>query len=121
MTALAEAGDVIEGFRIEERIHAGGMGVIFRVSSVEGPDRGFPLIMKIPRLGPGEPGESVITYEVEEMMLGALTGPHVPRFVAAGDVTKQAYLVMEYVQGQSLAEWTDAAPQLRVASWVAAS
>ena len=72
------------------------MGVIFRVA---GPDPGFPIIMKIPRLGPGEPGESVITYEVEEMMLGALTGPHVPRFVAAGDVTKQAYLVMEYVEG----------------------
>mgnify|MGYP005811772933 CR=1 FL=1 len=104
MTSLAEPGDVIDGFRIEERIHSGGMGVIYRVS---GPEVGFPMIMKIPRLGPGEPAASVITYEVEEMILSALAGPHVPRFVAAGDLSDQAYIVMELVEGRSLSEWVE--------------
>ncbi len=107
MTSLAEPGDVIDGFRIEERIHSGGMGVVFRVS---GRDVGFPMVMKMPRLGPGEPAASVITYEVEEMILSALHGPHVPRFVAAGDLAEVAYLVMELVEGRSLAEWIGKGP-----------
>jgi len=104
---LPQRGDVVEGFRIEERLHAGGMGVIYRVT---GPDTGFPLIMKIPRLGPGEPGEAVVTFEVERMVLAALTGPHVPRFVAAGDLARIPYLVMERVEGRSLTEWVGQGP-----------
>jgi nucleotide-binding universal stress UspA family protein len=104
---LPVPGAVIDGFRVEERIHSGGMGVIYRVS---GPDTGFPMIMKIPRLGPGEPGEAVVTFEVERMVLQALRGPHVPRFVAAGDLADQPYLVMEWVEGRSLSEWVGTGP-----------
>ena len=44
MTSLPERGDVIDGFRVEERLHAGGMGVIYRVS---GPDAArSQLVMK---------------------------------------------------------------------------
>lgn len=109
--SLPEPGDVIDGYRIEERIHSGGMGVIYRVSAESAPDPGFPMIMKCPRLGPGEPASSVITYEVEQMVLAALEGGHVPRFVAAGDLARHAYIVMEYVQGRSLSEWTQGGPQ----------
>src|SRR5512139_3285378 len=83
------------------------MAVIYAVS---GPDAGFPLVMKVPRLGHGEPAESIVSFEVEQMVLAALEGPHVPRFVAAGDLARQPYLVMEHVQGRSLAEWTEHAP-----------
>ncbi len=107
MTALLEPGMEIDGFRVAERVHAGGMSVIYRVT---GRDAGFPLLMKVPRLGYGEPAESVISYEVEQLVLAALKGPHVPRFVAAGDLAVRPYLVMEHVEGRSLAEWSDAAP-----------
>ena len=110
MNALAdplEPGSVVDGFRVEERIHSGGMGVIYRVT---GRDVPFPMIMKVPRLGPGEPGEAVVTFEVEKMVMAALKGPHVPRFVAAGDLARQAYLVMERVEGRSLAEWNGRGP-----------
>lgn len=106
-TSMPEPGSVLDGFRIEERLHAGGMGVVFRVT---GPDTGFPLIMKVPRLGPGEPGEAVVTFEVERTVLGALKGPHVPRLVAAGDLDKLPYLVMERVEGRSLSEWVGKEP-----------
>jgi nucleotide-binding universal stress UspA family protein len=109
-TAQPELGEVVDGFRVEERIHSGGMGVIYRVSAVDRPAPPFPIIMKCPRLGPGEPAASVITYEVEQMVLAALTGAHVPRFVAAGDLARRAYIVMEYVEGRSLSHWTQQAP-----------
>jgi len=96
-------GAEIDGFRIVERIHAGGLGVVYAVERVGGPQELFPLLMKVPKLGPGEAGETVVTYEVERMVLSALQGPHVPQFVAAGDIAAQPYLVMERVEGRSLA------------------
>ncbi len=105
--ALLDPGTELDGFRIEAQIHSGGMAVIY---SVSGPDAGFPLIMKVPRLGPGEPAESVVSFEVEQAVLAALEGPFVPRFVAAGDLARQPYLVMEHVEGRSLKEWADRAP-----------
>jgi nucleotide-binding universal stress UspA family protein len=83
------------------------MAVIYRVS---GRDAGFPLVMKVPRLGHGEPAEAVVSFEVEQTVLAALGGPHVPRFVAAGDLARQPYIVMEHVEGRPLSEWIDGAP-----------
>jgi len=104
-------GDVVDGFTLGERLHGGGMGIIFRATPPPGrPDLDFPLLIKVPRLGPGEPSETVVTYEVEVMVHGALTGPHVPRFVAAGDLAVHPYVVMEYVQGRSLKDWTGRGP-----------
>lgn len=107
MGSLLEPGAVVDGFRIEERIHAGGMGMIYRVTGAE---PGPPLVMKVPRLGEGEPAETVLPYEVEQMVLGALRGPHVPRLVATGDLAVQPYLVLERVEGTSLNRWVERAP-----------
>jgi len=102
-----ETGQVVGGFRIEERIHAGGMGLIYRVT---GPEPGPPLIMKVPRLDQAEPSETVLPYEVEQVVLGALRGSHVPRLIASGDLAVQPYLVMERVEGASLDRWVERAP-----------
>ena len=107
MGALLGPGTELDGFRIEDRIHSGGMAVLYRVA---GPEAGFPLVMKVPRLGVGEPAESVVSFEVEQLVLAALKGPHVPRYVAAGDLARQPYLVMELVEGTSLKEWAERAP-----------
>jgi nucleotide-binding universal stress UspA family protein len=92
-------GGLVDGYRVAERIHVGAQSQIFRVSA---PVREFPLIMKVPRIGPDEPGENLISFETEALILPALTGPHVPRFVAAGDLAKVPYLVAEWVEGESL-------------------
>lgn len=107
MHDLPEPGELIDGFLVGERIHSGGMGVIHRVSR---PDLVFPAVMKVPRLGPGEPASSIVSFEVEQNVLAALDGPHVPRFVAAGDLTVRPYLVMEEVKGRPLTEWVPRAP-----------
>jgi nucleotide-binding universal stress UspA family protein len=105
---MLKTGDEIDGFQVVERIHAGGMAVLYRVSSPR--DTGFPVIMKVPRLAPGDDAVSVVSFEVEHMMLAALQGPHVPRLVAAGDLARQPYLVMEYIEGPSLDDWLAKAP-----------
>lgn len=92
-------GDVVDDFLIWERLHAGGQSLLYRVT---GRESGFPLVMKVPRFQFGETAENMLGYETEAMILPALTGPHVPRFVAAGDIRRTPYLVMEQVEGQTL-------------------
>ena len=41
---------------------------------------------------------------MEQMILPTLHGRHVPRFVATGDVTATPYIVMERIDGLSLAD-----------------
>ena len=89
----------IDGFTVGERIHSGAMGNIFRVTK---PGLTAPMIMKVPRVGPNEPTEGIISFETEATIVPALTGPHVPRFVAAGDLARTPYLVTEWIDGTSL-------------------
>ncbi len=106
---LLEPGAQLDGFTIEECIHSGGMAHIYRVRYTQGGhDPGFPMAMKIPRMTAGDGAENIVSFEVEHQILQVLAGPHVPRFVAAGDLENVPYLVMEYVHGQTLQHWLDA-------------
>jgi serine/threonine protein kinase len=113
---LLEPGAELDGFTIEACIHAGGMAHIYRVRYSQGEhDPGFTLAMKVPRMTSGDGAENIVSFEVEHQMLQLLTGPHVPRFVAAGDLDKLPYLVMEYLTGQTLAHWSESPEPLAVA------
>ncbi len=81
---------------------------VSRVTPVEGED--FRLMMKVPRIKGGEDPATIVGFEVEQMLMPALKGPHVPRFVARGDWTRQAYIVMERIEGVSLRPRLDDAP-----------
>ena len=64
MSAAAESlrpGSVVGGFLVGEPIHEGGQGVLHAASRVSGEDDGTPLLIKVPRLGPGQPAETVVT------------------------------------------------------------
>ncbi len=107
--APLKPGQVIDGYRLEERTHQGGMANLWRVARVTG-DEAQPLIMKVPRIKGGEDPASIVGFEVEQMIMPALTGVHVPKFVAKGDFTGQPYIVMERIAGHSLKVRFDAAP-----------
>ncbi len=107
---LLEAGTAMDGFVVGECVHAGGMAHIYRVEYAQGrPDPGFPMAMKIPRMAAGDGPENIVGFEVELQILSALSGPHVPRYVAAGDLQRTPYLVMEYLNGHTLDHFMDAA------------
>jgi serine/threonine protein kinase len=60
----------------------------------------------------GAGAENIISFEVEHLIMPNLTGPHVPRFVAAGDLSRMPYLVMEYVNGDTLQQVMDQHPDM---------
>ena len=101
-----ETGMVIDGFRLEAPLDPGGMANFWRVGRISAD---MPLVMKIPLLGAGENPIAIVAYETEQIILPRLTGPHVPRFVAAGDF-EWPYIVMEYVTGRSLKSLLAGAP-----------
>jgi nucleotide-binding universal stress UspA family protein len=89
-----EPGAVIDGFTIAERVHSGGMATLW---SVTHPDIAPPLLMKIPRVSEGEDPAAIVSFEMEQMIMPRLSGPHVPACYATGDFARQAYVVMERI------------------------
>ena len=93
-----EAGQAIDGFRLIELMPFGGMASFWRVANNT---NDLPMVMKMPLLRPGEDPFTIVGYEVEQMILPRLTGPHVPRFIASGDF-ERPYIVMEFIDGLSV-------------------
>jgi len=111
--ASLEVGQVVDGFRLDALAHRGGMATLWQVRRVDPPAPGetaLPLLMKVPRLRGGEDPATIVGFEVEQMIMPTLAGPHVPRFVAKGDFTRLPYIVMERIEGSSLRDRFDAAP-----------
>jgi eukaryotic-like serine/threonine-protein kinase len=96
---LHKPGVIVDGFRLEEIVHQGGMAMLWRVSRA-GTD--MPMLMKVPRIGEGADPAAIVSFEMEQMILPRLTGIHVPKFVAAGDFAVHPYLVMECIAGKPL-------------------
>ena len=107
MVRLQE-GEVLDGFAIGRLLHVGGMAALWQVTH---PDHGDDLLMKVPRLAEGEDPAAIVSFEMEQMILPRLTGPHVPRFVASGGFDRQPYLVMERIPGRSLLPLIDNLPR----------
>jgi len=113
-----QPGAVIDGFTIGECVHRGGMATLW---SATRPDISAPLLMKIPRVSEGEDPAAIVSFEMEQMILPRLSGPHVPACHATGDFARQAYVVMETIAGQTLYSRLGALPlsyeEARVIAW----
>jgi nucleotide-binding universal stress UspA family protein len=94
-----QPGAVIDGFIVGDCIHSGGMATLWGVTR---PDVAEPLLMKIPRVSEGEDPAAIVSFEMEQMILPRLSGPHVPRCYATGDFAHQAYVVIEPIPGTTL-------------------
>jgi nucleotide-binding universal stress UspA family protein len=94
-----QEGQELDGFRIGARLHVGGMAALFEATH---PAHDYPLLVKVPRLAEGEDPAAIVSFEMEQMILPRLSGPHVPRFAGAGGFDRQPYLAMERIEGPSL-------------------
>jgi serine/threonine protein kinase len=96
---LLREGSELDGFRIETALHKGGMATLWRVTR---PGESMPMLMKVPKFAEGEDPAAIVSFEMEQMILPRLSGPHVPKFIAAGDWAVQPYVVMEAIAGETL-------------------
>src|SRR6267378_609327 len=93
------SGAVLDGFTVGECVHHGGMATLW---SVTWPDIDVPMLMKIPLVSEGEDPAAIVSFEMEQMILPRLSGPHVPACFGAGDFARQAYVVIERIPGTTL-------------------
>ena len=92
-------GTVLDGFRIDALVHSGGMAHLWSVTREED---GANFLMKTPVVYEGEDPAAIVSFEMEQMIMPRLKGPHVPRHVANGDFTVQPFIVMERLAGDTL-------------------
>jgi nucleotide-binding universal stress UspA family protein len=102
-----DEGEVVDGFRIGARVHVGGMAILWEATH---PDHDIPILLKAPRLAEGEDPAAIVSFEMEQMILPRLAGPHVPRFFGAGGFDRRPYVAMERIPGASLLPLVDRLP-----------
>jgi len=95
------AGDTIEGYRVEAVLGEGGMGQVFRVRNLISGRREAMKIVLPPREGAQNMSERFLR---EIRVLASLDHPNIVRLHTALRVGDQIAMVMELVDGASLAE-----------------
>ena len=78
---VLQSGTIIDGFLVGEKLHVGGMASLWRVTR---DDIAFPVVLKTPLILDGDDATAIVGFEMEQMILPQLAGPHSPRCVASG-------------------------------------
>lgn len=86
-------------FALEERVGAGAMGTVYLGRDAQ---LHRPVAIKVLRKSDGASNHRLLR---EARALARLTHPNVVTVYEAGEVDGQFYVAMEYVPGQTLAEW----------------
>ena len=96
----------IGGFTLGPVLHTGGMAVLHEATH---PEHDLPILMKLPRLAEGEDPAAIVSFEMEQMILPRLDGPHVPRCLGTGH-EPLPWIAMERIQGETLLPLLDRLP-----------
>src|SRR5262245_55023910 len=88
-------------YSIETRLGAGGMGEVFRARDTR---LGRTVAIKVIRPGFSQRADFHHRFQREARAISALNHPHVCSLHDVGEVDGFAYLVMEYVEGATLAD-----------------
>jgi nucleotide-binding universal stress UspA family protein len=107
MPTRPRAGLEIDGFTLGDKLHTGGFATIWEVTH---PDHDLPMVMKVPTILDGYDGPTIVGFEVEQMIMPRLSGPHVPKVIGIGGFDVMPYIVTEKIQGGSFLKVFQQAP-----------
>ena len=93
-------------FLLGEVVHKGGMAVLREATH---PAHDMPILVKLPRVAEGEDPAAIVSFEMEQMILPRLEGPHVPRCLGVGH-EPLPWIAMERIQGETLLPLLDRLP-----------
>ena len=107
MAVHPHTGLEIDGFTLGARLHEGGFATIWEVTH---PLYRTPMVMKVPTLVDGHGAPTIVGFEIEQMIMPRLTGPHVPRVMGQGDFGVMPFIVAEQIPGGSMWQHFKRAP-----------
>ncbi|HEY7377140.1 MAG TPA: serine/threonine-protein kinase [Steroidobacteraceae bacterium] len=100
------AGQVVGNYTLERLLGQGGMGSVWLAHRSDGryEARVAVKLLSLAQLGPG----GIERFRREGSALGRLTHPNIARLIDAGVThTGQPYLVLEYVEGDTVNRWCE--------------
>lgn len=104
---LLESGMKIDDFTLGECVHYGGMATLWTATR---PDLNVPVLIKVPRVSEGDDPAAIVGFEMEQMISPLLSGRYVPACYGTGDFTRQPYVAMERIPGETLYKRIDSLP-----------
>ena len=104
---MANAGDQIGPFVVEAELGRGGMGVVYRARDTR-LDR-MVAIKALPEHLAADP-ERLARFEVEARSLAQITHPNIAGIHGVEEHAGTVYLILEYVEGQTLADLLERGP-----------
>ena len=104
--AAQQAGMQVGNYRLVRELGRGGMGIVWLAERADGLMR-RTVALKIPH--PWLSARFMDRFATEREILASLVHPHIARLYEAGRTAEgQPYLVLEYIDGQSLMAYCDA-------------
>ncbi len=94
-------GRTIDGYRIEEIIGRGGMGIVYRAMQLS---LARPVAIKVLPEEVTENKQFLDRFEREVDILARMSHPNIVTVFERGNVDGRSYIVMEFVRGSSLRE-----------------
>ena len=101
-TVELELGTMLGRFRLQRRLGAGGMGVVFAGEDVQ---LGRPVAIKVVKGEPAQTGEHQARLLREAQALARLEHPNVVRVYEVDTDRARLFIAMEYVDGPTLTQW----------------
>jgi len=99
---LPEPGALLDGYRIVRELHASHRSHLYLVQDEESGER---LVMKVPSIDMREDAAYLERFLLEEWVARRIHSPHVLRAAAQRRQRSALYVTLEYLDGQTLAQW----------------
>ena len=95
-------GMVIDGYRIEKELHASSRSQVYLVTDT---NSGQALCMKTPSLNFVDDPAYIERFILESWVGSRIHNAHVVKVIAPNKTKSCLYYLMEYIDGQTLAQW----------------
>ncbi len=102
--ASLRAGDRLGRYRLDDRLGAGGMGVVWKAWDLQ-LERAVAL--KVLRTGGDVSAPVVARFLREARLAAALRHPHLARVHDVGEEAGRVFLIMDLIDGTPLSDWLD--------------
>lgn len=99
---LLEAGEVFDGYRIVRELHGSFRSHIYLAVDIEA---GTAVTLKVPSIDGRADPAYLKRFAMEEWIARRVNSPHVLKAAISNRRRNFLYVVMEYVDGQSLTQW----------------
>ena len=99
---LLRPREVFDGYRIERELHASHRSHVYLATDL---DSGDSVVLKTPSIDLGQDEAYLDRFIMEEWIARRVNSAHVLRPRSRTRARSHLYVAMEYVQGQTLAQW----------------